>query len=96
MSFSPTVHDVSVAPSRSCNCCDNVTCCIPFFGRRISRPNTQPDIRIIRTADEAIQKKEDSPAAGPSPAVPVVAPEAPRLKPSLPNLDLTVLEGRKI
>ena len=77
MGIAPQVHDVSTTVSDSCNCCDGcrISCCFPFSGRSI-RANVS-DIRVVRTADEALQKNTDSPpVASPLPAAasaPVIA-----------------------
>ena len=103
MGIAPQVHDVSTTISDSCNCCDGcrINCCFPFLGRKVIRATTS-DIRVVRTADEALQKNQDSPpVASPKPMaasapvitmlrikVPVTEPENPlSRKPSLKDLN---------
>jgi hypothetical protein len=70
MSISPQIHDVSVSPSNSCNCCDNISCCVPFLGRKIKHIHS--DIKVVRTADEALQKNSDSPKV----SLPIIVQDA--------------------
>ena len=70
MGIAPKVHDVNTKVRDSCNCCDGcrINCCFPFVGRVVTQAHVS-DIRIVRTADEALQKNTDSPPiASPIPA----------------------------
>lgn len=48
--------DTKVRSDGSCNCCNNMTCCLPWFRRRRHRPECEA--RVNKEAQRALGKSD--------------------------------------